>query len=144
MGKRTYHVTYDIVTPEAAEDGDYAESGWIDASGWHYQAPDGCIGQAYIDWCKTQDLDHTIEPDEYDIEEYDGESEAAVALMVRVLRDAGAYEHSSGHHFDGHGSYYAYGEMDMYDGSTESRAYHIEDGWTDEEKRAVFNAMRSK
>ena len=143
MGKRTYHVTYDIVTPESAEDGDYAESGWIDSRGWHCQAPDGCVGQAYIDWCKTQDLDHIIEPDEYDIKEYDGESEAAVALMVRVLRDAGAYEHSCSA-FDGRGWYRSYGEQDFRDGSTESRAFHFEDGWTDEEKRAIFDTMRSK
>lgn len=139
---RTYHVTYDIVTPESAEDGDYAESGWVDRMGWRCNTD--AVGQAYIDWCATQDLDHTIEPDEYDIEEHDGdESAAAVALMVKVLRDEGATEHSCSS-FDNGGCYTSYGEMDMYDGSTESRTFHFEAGWTDDEKRAIFDAMRSK
>lgn len=142
MARRTYHVTYDIVTPESAEDGDYAESGWVDAHDDQCQAPDGCVGQAYIDWCATQDLDHTIEPDEYDIEEHEGdESAAAVALMLGVLRDAGACEFSSGWHFDTYGSYSASGEMDMYNGSTTSKTFHFEAGWTDEEKRAIFDAV---
>ena len=142
--KRTYHITYDIVTPESAEDGDYAESGWVDAHGWDCQAPDDCIGQACIDWCATQDLDHVIEPDEYDIEENDGnESAAAVALMVKTLRDEGATEYSSSV-FDvySNGWYTSYHSQDMRDGSYRSESFHLDGVWTEAERRTIFEAMR--
>lgn len=32
-----WYVTYDIVTPESAEDGEADERGWINASGWHLE-----------------------------------------------------------------------------------------------------------
>lgn len=32
--------TYDIVTPESAEDGDFAETGWVDKEGTEYSVAD--------------------------------------------------------------------------------------------------------
>jgi hypothetical protein len=33
-----FHVTYDIITHESAEQGDYAESGFVTPGGWKYHA----------------------------------------------------------------------------------------------------------
>ncbi len=35
----TFRVTYDIVTPESAEQGDYAESGYYSRGGWKHEDP---------------------------------------------------------------------------------------------------------
>ncbi len=35
----TFRVTYDIVTPESAEDGDVAESGYYSRGGWKHEDP---------------------------------------------------------------------------------------------------------
>lgn len=35
-----FHVTYDIVTPESAENGDTAENGFVDHNGWRYDVRD--------------------------------------------------------------------------------------------------------
>jgi len=34
--RKGFRVTYDIVTPESAEHGDYAEIGYVLPGGWHY------------------------------------------------------------------------------------------------------------
>lgn len=41
-----FHITYDIVTPESAADGDFASSGYLAPGGWH--------------------VDLTAHPDDYD------------------------------------------------------------------------------
>ena len=38
--KRTATITYDIVTPESAEHGDYAETGFYAPGGWRFEEPD--------------------------------------------------------------------------------------------------------
>ncbi len=35
----TFHVTYDVVTEESAEQGDYAESGFYSRGGWKHDDP---------------------------------------------------------------------------------------------------------
>jgi len=40
MGNARFRVTYDIVTPESAEAGDYAESGFAHPGGWKFPATD--------------------------------------------------------------------------------------------------------
>jgi len=40
-----FHVTYDVITPESAEQGDVAERGFIDSRGWHVELPDGVCGE---------------------------------------------------------------------------------------------------
>ncbi len=58
---RNIKITYDIVTEESAMIGDFAESGW--------ENKEGVI----------------INPDSDDIEEYDGELNAVVALVVKQI-----------------------------------------------------------
>lgn len=84
---RTYSVSFHSITPGEGDDGDYEEESGYDA----------------------QDVD--AEPDEYDIEDHGGESEAAVALMVKVLRNAGATEPSSSHFHAG--IWYSTGDADV-------------------------------
>ncbi len=35
-----FHVTYEVITPESAESGDTAESGYMLPGGWHFSAAD--------------------------------------------------------------------------------------------------------
>jgi hypothetical protein len=42
-----FHVTYDTVTPESAEDGGYADSGFVDAGGWRDSMADSPTGPAF-------------------------------------------------------------------------------------------------
>lgn len=41
-----FHVTYEIVTPESAEHGDMAESGYVTPGEWHHELPADCFGPA--------------------------------------------------------------------------------------------------
>jgi hypothetical protein len=45
MARPQFRVTYDIVTPESAEDGEAAESGYVEPGAWHYavgkESPEG-------------------------------------------------------------------------------------------------------
>ena len=41
MARPVFHVTYDIVTPESAEHGDYAEAGFVQPGEWHVSADKG-------------------------------------------------------------------------------------------------------
>jgi len=58
---RRIRQSYDVVTPKSARNGDYAENGWIDEEGAE------------------------IVPDEYDLDEYETESAAVVALAVKHI-----------------------------------------------------------
>jgi len=97
-GEHGFRVSYEIVTPESAEDGDVAERGWIDEEG------------------------HCTDPDDYDREE----GHTAVDLAVEFLRSetgAGGMEPSSGalSEFDW---FTSYGYIDYSTGAEESRSYH--------------------
>lgn len=106
-------ITYEIVTPESAEQGDAEERGWIDEDGV------------------------SMKPDKYDTQ--DGIT--AVDKAIKFLKDEGVTEASSSR-FD-KGTWYTNYEYDedYSTGATESRSYHLK-GFTEAEERAIFNAIR--
>jgi hypothetical protein len=75
-----------------------------------------------------------------DDDEFDG---TAVEQAVRFLQHNGAIEPSSSH-FDSRVWYNSYGERDFRTGEIENKGYHLNDGWTDEEKQQIFNAITGK
>jgi len=113
-GSKYITVSYDTVTPESAEEGDVAESGWEDEEG----------------------VDMT--PDEIDVE--DGIS--AVDKAVDYLQKNGPMEPSSSQ-FTPHTWYTHYEGQDPSDGSETSYSYHL-NGFTPEEEQEIYRRMTSK
>jgi hypothetical protein len=153
MFARTYTLTYDTVTPESAEDGDYTDSGFgdgsslnttsmetIDAAGPH-GAP---AWHAALDAARAAATE-PIEPDGYDLAEHDGdESAAAVALMVGLLRrHYGATEPSSCPWSPGTWYTTPDGATDYRTGEVTRVSVHL-DGWTDAEERAIYDAVTAR
>jgi hypothetical protein len=63
----TYCTTYDKVTPESAEVGDFAEHGFIGPMGMEYAIPDGLVGDEFKAWIEQWGpFDHEIEPTDAD------------------------------------------------------------------------------
>lgn len=108
-------VTYDIVTPESAEQGDYAESGWIDEEG--------------------QDMT----PDSYDREE----GITAVDKAVKFLKYEGAREPSTSHFHPGVWYINDEHDTDYRTGAVESRSYHLRN-FSQHQEREIFNRMKRR
>jgi len=104
-------ITYEIITPESAEEGDVAESGWEDDEG----------------------VSMTL--DEWDIEE-----ETTLAeKTAKWLYDEGAIEPSSSHFYPGTW-YTAYGDQDYRTGAYKNRSFHLHD-FTPDEERQVWDEL---
>jgi hypothetical protein len=108
-------ITYDITTPESVEQGDYAESGWVDEEG------------------------EDMTPDEDDRE--DGIT--AVDKAVEFLRDHGATEPSewtgrgtAAARWWTNTEY----DVDYSTGERESRSYHLH-GFTEKEKHEIYRQL---
>lgn len=106
-----FKVTYDVVTPESAEEGGFAESGWEDEEGI------------------------SVKPDQYDREE----GLTAVDLAVKLLKKEGATEPSSGGYHKGVW-YSTYGDTDYRTGASTTRSFHAY-GFTEAQEREIYNAM---
>lgn len=104
-------VTYEIITPESAEEGDAAERGWVDDEG------------------------SSMEPDEYDLEE----GITAVDNAVKFLCHDGATEASS-YPFSVGTWYTTEGDPDYRTGETEYHSYHLKD-FTPEEERVIYDGV---
>jgi hypothetical protein len=105
-------ITYDIVTPESAAEGDYEESGWINKDGV------------------------SMKPDKYDTQ--DGIT--AVDKAIKFLDEEGANDASSSHFYPGIW-YTSFGyRVNHSTGAEENRSYHLE-GFTEAEGRAIFKAI---
>lgn len=113
--------TYDVVTPESAEQGDFAETGWNDEIGTE------------------------ITPDVYDIDEYETESAAVVALAVKHITQHGGVEPSDYPRCHvGHTWYTtADSERDYTDGSETRYSFHLE-GFYAEEETAIYAALTGR
>jgi hypothetical protein len=154
---RTYMLTYGCITPESAAAGDTSDHGFGHGDG--YRGGFGSTSMAHVDatyprgsaaWLDAvaaarDAATATIEPDAYDVDDYDGdESAAAVALVVGVIRrEYGATEpsNSSG----GPGTWFT-----QPDGSTDYRtgevcrvSIHL-DGWTPAEQAAIYRAVTGR
>lgn len=114
--------SFSTVTPESAEQGDTAESGWYD-SGFRFNAMD------------KPEEGHSCEPDKWDIE--DGLN--AVDLAVKYLKDKCAW-HPSASRF--HKNIWYSAESCTEDYSSDESieySYHLE-GFSEEEQEEIFNA----
>lgn len=112
--------TYEVVTPESAEQGDFAETGWEDEVGAE------------------------IAPDEFDLEEHDGdESAAAVALAVKHIgRCVEASDYPRCH--PGHTWYTdSDPDRDYEDGSETRYSYHLK-GFSADEEHAIYEALTGR
>lgn len=114
-----YLVSFDTVTPESAEHGEFDAYGWYD--GGFYSDPDDRPEPTWLD-----------EPEDEDDPTY-------VDQRISVLRDFGASEPSST--LFHHGVWYSTeGSWDS-DGSSTRYAVHLKGRWTEDEERDIFKAM---
>jgi hypothetical protein len=110
---RRIKISYDVVTPESAETGDFAEIGWEDEEGV------------------------CVDPDELDLEEHGSELYAVVALAVSVISD-GVEASDYPTCCPGHTWYTEIdGETDYSDGSVKRFSYHL-DGFSEAEELEIY------
>ena len=126
----TYSVTYDIVTPESAEDGDVAERGYVLPGGYHVDIPDGLTGEPFIRWCREMGV-------YYEIPDLD-DGETLIDVVVRLLRDEGCTETGSAP------SYYGEPEQDYTTGEEETRCVHLCDDFDPEELAEISRRLRER
>ena len=118
--ERRIRQTYDIVTPESAEHGDYAESGWIDEEGT------------------------PIEPDQWDMDKADWDYfTAVVAVAVSTIEREGSVEPSSSEFCSGVWYSTIGDEIDYRTGEHTRYHFHLT-GFTREEEKAIFAAIRQR
>lgn len=111
-------ITFQVLTPESAEHGDYEETGWIDDEG----------------------VDMT--PDEYDTEE----GLTAVDKAVEFLKDKGAWEASSYPFHPG--TWYtqtepAHDRAYFEQGREETHSFHLE-GFSEAEQKAIYDKVTAR
>lgn len=138
----TYVITYDEVTPESAEEGDFSDHGFV-CGGWDVSTRDAPVGADFKAWCAEQGVeDYPIEADE---EEGESDAEAIVATM----RAMGFDRYSEPNMWGGSGPQPAYaytkddGYTDYSTGATRRETFHIQ-GVSDEVLREVYTMMRSR
>lgn len=116
---RRIRISYDVVTPESAENGDFAENGWENEEG------------------------DCVDPDEFDVEEHGSELAAVVALAVKTIGrgcEASDYPRCQ----PGHTWYTEIdGEVDYEDGSEKRLSYHL-DNFTEDEELAIYAALTGR
>jgi len=115
---RRIKITYDITTPESAADGEFSETGWIDEEG------------------------REITPDSYDLDEYETETAAVIALAVKEIGNC--VEPSNSPTWHPH-TWYTDSDPDRdYSTGAETRqSYHLE-GFTEEEERAIYSELKKR
>lgn len=137
--------TYDKITPESAEEGDYSESGWLLPYGIELPMPDGICGEEAAVW-----IADNVEPvwswdptDYVDDDEETAEDQAAVSA-ARFLLDEGATESNPyGYGVDGStvDSYrQTDGGTDYSTGEVTINTYHLE-GFTPDQLRAIYQKV---
>jgi DNA-binding transcriptional regulator GbsR (MarR family) len=105
--------TFQTVTPESAEAGDYAEQGWEDEEG------------------------ESMMPDEYDIEE----GVTAVEKAVQFMKNKGASEPSSSRFHTDVWYSTVYPDRNYKTGEEKYFSFHLK-GFTPEEEEEIFNKMK--
>lgn len=116
---RRIKISYEVVTPESAEIGDFAETGWEDEEGV------------------------CIDPDDSDVEEVGSEFDAIVMLAVNAIGN-GVEASDNLTCCPGHTWYTEIdGETDYEDGSNKRLSYHL-DGFSEEEEEAIYTALCGK
>lgn len=122
----TLRTTYNLVTPESAEDSDYAEHGWVGADG--RQIPmGGDVGPQVLQpghpWREGRDASAI----EFALEDGESMDDFVERMVEEILGHAWGCDHAQrepgGFSVASHP-----GEMDPHDGSVESRCVHVECG----------------
>jgi len=116
---RRIRISYDIVTPDSAEFGDFEETGWENEEG------------------------EVIDPDDCDVEFYGSESAAAIELAVYAIgNDVETSDWPTC--CPGHTWYTQIdGDEDYEDGSVKRLSYHL-DGFSEEEECAIYTALTGR
>jgi hypothetical protein len=112
--------TYEIITPESAEDGEFASTGFENEDG---------------------DL---IVPDEFDTKEDEEGNEIPLTvseLAVKYLQDHYISEPSSSCFYPGISYSTEHTIEDYSTGETESRSYHLK-GFTEDQEREIYSALK--
>ena len=119
MSERRIRISYDVVTPESAEIGDFAETGWENEEGV------------------------CIDPDDCYVEEAGSELAAVVACAVDTIGngvEASDYPTCC----PGHTWYTdSDGDVDYDDGSEKRLSYYL-DGFSEEEELAIYAELIGK
>jgi len=116
---RRIRITFQTVSEESAENGDFEETGWINEEG------------------------ETVEPDDYDVDEHGSESAAAVALAVKIIgRGCEASDYPNvcvGH------TWYTEtdADVDYSNGNETTQSFHL-DGFSEEEERAIYSEITGR
>lgn len=128
-----YAITYDKVTPESADNGDYSESGWYMAGGWEYPCPDGLCGPEYGAWVEEQGFYQPVDPADPD-DLNDGE-DPIVRACAEIVREYGGYETDDGT------SWYCESEQDYHTGEDTTKCIHFE-GLSTEQAAALIRLVK--
>lgn len=114
-------ISYDVVTPESAEQGDYAETGWVNEQG----VP--------------------CEPDEHDREEGLTRVDLAVQLIGPFVEPSGGLGRGCDAVHNLRLLWYsdAEGDINYRTGAERRHSYHL-DGFTDAEKLEIYQRITGK
>ncbi len=116
---RRIRISYQVVTEESAENGDYADSGWIDEEGV------------------------LVEVDDCDVDDAGSECAAIVEAAVRIIGN-GCEASDYPAVCVGHTWYTETdGDKDYSDGSETTKSFHL-DGFTEEEERAIYSEITGR
>lgn len=117
-----YRITYDIVTPESAVDGDVSERGFVGQYG-DIEMEDGIVGDDARRWFEERHDSIT-----FTVNVEDGAD--PVDALGKILR-AGGFTERSGR------SFYESGSTNMYDGSERTECVHVSEAWTESELKEL-------
>lgn len=133
----TYAITYDIVTPESAEEGEASERGYYLAGGYYHAIPYGLIGEAFTAYVEKMGYRQPLR-DSRDI----AEGVTVVDAAFAILDEYGCFERAS-HYCPGISWYQVDPDMDYRTGEDTRKAVHF-DGLTEEEDRALFDRVKAR
>lgn len=138
-GNHLVKTTYEIITPESAEQGDVAERGWKDEEGESMELDSFDVFEIAD---KLSNREEFAGKSTEFLEDYVKENPSKFIPLntAKWLVNEGATEHSSSD-FDPNGWYTSYGQQDPKTGNYENLGFHL-DGYTDEEKELVYNEFK--
>ena len=124
-------ITYDVTTPESAEHGDYADTGWIDEEGVDC-TPDECdIDEAKDTLWDGRDDEPTKE---------ESELAALVTNAVKVIQGNGGVEASSSEFHAGVWYTQCDADQDFSNGEDTRHSFHLND-FLPEEEEAIYKEL---
>lgn len=132
--RRRVLTTYQVVTDESAESGDYAEIGWLENG---HKSP---IRDEEGEHPENVHRDHEGVDCEVDSDEAE-DGLSAMKKAAAYIQDEGGNEPSSSHFSPGTW-YSTESQMDMHSGDYEGKSFHLY-GFTEEEEKEVWDLLHS-